>query len=243
MTVATSKAELAKMVAGYMAGTYDTVTTRSVPLAEDVPLGNKAKLLTATALFIDIRQSSDITNSFRRQTAAKMLKSYFDGAVRIIRHNGGEVRSFNGDGMLALFVGGQQRNNAVKAAMQVEWFVRYVLWPKFNSYFDGNETARGQRLKFSIGCGIDYGDIYAVKVGIRGTNDVAWVGRCTNTAAKLANVMHSPNNIGVTRVVHKVLKSERTHTNGRHMWSGEALQRFGGVNRAYRSTNWHWEVP
>lgn len=240
--MATSKAELTTMVAGYMAGTYDTVATQTVPLAEDVPLGNKAKLLTATALFIDIRQSSDITNSFRRQTAAKMLKSYFDGAIRIIRHNGGDVRSFNGDGMLALFVGDSQRNNAAKAAMQVKWFVQFVLWPKFNGYFEGNEDARGKRLDFSVGCGMDHGDIYAVKVGIRGTNDVAWVGRCTNTAAKLANVLHSPDNIAVTRAVYTALNKDRTSTDGTHMWSGETFQDFGGVTRAYRTTPWWWAL-
>lgn len=241
--MSTTKTELSTMVASYMAGTYDTVTTRSVPLAEDVPLGNKAKLLTATALFIDIRQSSDITNSFRRQTAAKMLKSYFDGAVRIIRHNGGEVRSFNGDGMLALFIGGQQRNNAVKAAMQVKWFVQFVLWPKFNAYFGNNQNARGKRLSFSVGCGIDHGDIYAVKVGIRGTNDVAWVGRCTNTAAKLSNVLRSPDNIGATRAVYGALHASRTHTDGEHMWSDQASGDFGGVLRLYRTTSWWWAVP
>jgi class 3 adenylate cyclase len=60
----------------------------------------------ATALFVDVRQSTDITDSFRRQTAAKMMKAYFSGAVRIINRNGGAVRSFNGDGMLAFFMGG-----------------------------------------------------------------------------------------------------------------------------------------
>jgi class 3 adenylate cyclase len=235
--MATNKAELQTMVANYMAGTYETVQTASVPAPEDVPLGNKAKVLTATALFIDIRQSSDITNTFRRQTAAKMLKSYFDGAVRIIRHNGGDVRSFNGDGMLALFVGKSQRNDAVRAAMQVKWFVRHVLAPKFNDFFD-RDAARGQRLDFAIGCGIDYGDIYAVKVGIRGTNDVAWVGRCTNTAAKLANVLRTPRNVGVTRAVYKALNKDRKYSKGKLMWSDEKFARFGGVQRAYRTTTY-----
>lgn len=57
----------------------------------------------ATTLFVDVRQSSDITQVFRLQTAAKMMKAYFDGGVRIVNANDGYVRSFNGDGMLALF--------------------------------------------------------------------------------------------------------------------------------------------
>jgi adenylate cyclase len=240
--VATSKTDLTKMVDGYLAGAYETTQPRGIPNPEDIPLGNKAAKLEATALFIDLRQSSDITNAFRRQTAAKMLKSYFDGSVRIINQNSGKVRSFNGDGMLALFVGDTQSNNAVKAAMQVRWFVEHVLWPKFNSYFAANAAARGARLNFSIGAGLDRGDIYAVRVGIRGTNDVAWVGRCSNTAAKLSNVLHHPRSIGITRAVYGRLNNDRKYSDGEHMWSNEFRDEFGGVQRAYRTTTYWWRI-
>lgn len=238
----TNKAELTSLVDGYLAGTYETYQPRGVPEPADIPLGKKAAKLEATALFIDLRQSSDITNAFRRQTAAKMLKSYFDGAVRIINANNGKVRSFNGDGMLALFVGDSQSNNAVKAAMQVRWYVEHVLWPKFNGYFAANAAARGGRLDFSIGAGLDYGDIYAVRIGIRGTNDVAWVGRCTNTAAKLSNTLHHPRSVGVTRAVYKRLNRNRKYSDDRHMWSDERFDDFGGVQRAYRTTTFWWRI-
>lgn len=120
--------------------------------------------------------------------------------------------------------------------MQVRWFVEHVLWPKFNGYFDANKAARGARLNFSIGAGLGKGDIYAVRVGIRGTNDVAWVGRCTNTAAKLSNVLYHPRSIAVTRAVYDRLNSDRKYSDGRHMWSDERFDHFGGVSRAYRTT-------
>ena len=223
-----------------MAGTYTTTSPRGVPEPADIPLGNQAALLTATALFIDIRQSSDITNAFRRQTAAKMLKSYFSGAVKIINANGGKVRSFNGDGMLALFLGDNRSDAAVKSAMQAKWFVQQILRPRFNALFLGNE--KGRRLDFSIGCGIDDGDIYAVRIGIRGTNDVAWVGRCTNTAAKLSNVMHTPKSIGITGVAYKQLSRKATHSDADHMWSGLLSGKFGGVDRQYRTSSYRWAI-
>jgi adenylate cyclase len=237
--MATSKFDLQQMVDGYLAGAYDTYESRGVPEAKDIQLGNKAAKLTATALFIDLRQSSDITNTFRRQTAAKMLKSYFAGSVRIINVNGGVVRSFNGDGMLALFVGNRRSNNGVKAAMQIRWFVEHILWQKFNGYFEANRAARGARLSFSLGAGLDEGDIYAVRVGIRGTNDVAWIGRCTNTAAKLSNVLHHPRNIAVTRAVYSRLNADRKLSDGVNMWSAaEQWGVFGGIRRAYRTTTY-----
>src|SRR3954470_12084490 len=113
--MATSKSDLKGVVDNYLAGTYTTFQPRGIPVAADITLGNQAAKLTATALFIDLRQSSDITNAFRRQTAAKMLKAFIGGSVRIINQNGGQVRSFNGDGMLALFVGDNRSTPATKA--------------------------------------------------------------------------------------------------------------------------------
>lgn len=241
--MATSKADLEKTVGDYLAGSYETYQPRGVPESSDIPLGNKAAKLTATALFIDLRQSSDITNAFRRQTAAKMMKGYFHGAVKVINANDGLVRSFNGDGMLALFVGDFRSSNAAKAAMQVVWFVRNILRPRLERYFNSNRAALGQDLGFSIGCGLDDGDIYAVRIGIRGTNDVAWVGRCTNTAAKLSNVLTEPHQIAVTREVYsRMNNNRRTSTDGRAMWTGETAGTFGGSVRTYRTSSWGWVI-
>ena len=147
--------DLESKVDGYLAGEYEITSPQSVPNPEDIPLGNKAAKLVATTLFVDVRQSSDITNTFRRQTAAKMMKAYFDGAVRIINANHGYVRSFNGDGMLAIFIGEGQSNNAVKAAMQIKRFVDSVLEERFRRYFNKNSAAIGRALDFGVGAGID----------------------------------------------------------------------------------------
>jgi class 3 adenylate cyclase len=229
-------------VSTHMAGTYETFQPRDIPKPEDIPEGAKAARLTVTSLFIDLRQSSDITNALRRQTAAKVLKAYFSSAVRIINANDGYVRSFNGDGMLALFRDDGRSDNAVKAAMQVKWFVEQVLQPRFERYFESNRRAFGASLGFDIGCGLDDGDIYAVKVGIRGTNDVAWVGRCTNTSAKLSNLAQPPRNIWITRPVYERLGEGRKLSSGAHMWSDEFFREIGGINRAIRLTTYRWSI-
>src|SRR5215203_6371657 len=232
--------DLEKKVSNYLAGDYQTYEPQGVPNPEDIPLGNEAARLKATTLFIDVNQSSDIANAFRRQTAAKMMKGYFDGAVRIINSNNGKVRSFNGDGMLAIFIGDYRSSNAVKSAMQVDWFVWNVLQPKFRRYFSNNQAALGQALDFEIGCGLDNGEIFAVRVGIKGTNDVAWVGRCTNTSAKLASSVSSPRSIAITREVYSRMidKHKYDSPGGRHLWSNEHTKSIGGVSRAIRTTTY-----
>lgn len=235
--------DLEEMVSGYLTGGYETYEPRGVPYPENIALGNKAAKLEATTLFIDVRQSSDITNAFRRQTAAKMMKSYFDGAVRIVNKNDGQVRSFNGDGLLAIFVGDLRSSNAVKAAMQVEYFVKMTLRPKFERYFGSNETALGQALDFDVGCGLDDGEIFAVRVGIRGTNDVAWVGRCTNTSSKLASSVSTPHNIAVTAEVYSRITNDRKYapSSGTHMWSEERTKSIGGTDRVVRTSSYGWK--
>lgn len=234
--------EIEKKTQDYLVGDYETYVPRGVPNPEDIPLGNRAAQLETTALFVDVRQSSDITNVFRRQTAAKMMKAYFDGAVRVINANEGAVRSFNGDGMLALFVGNSRSNNAVKAAMQLKWFVRDVLSPRFEKFFLRKKDALGNALDFNVGCGLDEGTVFAVRVGIKGTNDVSWVGRCTNTSSKLSNIAQPPKNVLITRAVYKRLNDDRKYSEGTLMWSNESFYEMGGVSRALRSTTYHWTI-
>jgi class 3 adenylate cyclase len=232
--------DLNTQIDGYMAGQYKVTAKSGVPIPEDIPLGNEAAELNAATLFVDVRQSSDITNTFRRQTAAKIMKAYFVGAVKIVNTNNGYVRSFNGDGMLAIFVGEDRHDHAVKAAMQLKWFVNYVLEPKFRQYFNNNLKALGSALNFSIGSGIDEGTIYAVRVGIKGTNDVAWIGRCTNTSAKLSGVTDA---IAITGAVYNNLSASLTHAgDARFMWEQPFNLELGGVLRTVRATNFHWTI-
>lgn len=75
----TNKVDLNKMVDGYLAGTYKTTEPRGVPNPADIPLGNQAAKLGATALFIDLRQSSDITNAFRRKPPPRCSRATSTG--------------------------------------------------------------------------------------------------------------------------------------------------------------------
>jgi adenylate cyclase len=236
-------ADVVNRVDVFLKGDYSTTKPRDVPDPGEVPLGRKGMEFEATALFIDVRQSTDIAEAFRRVTAAKMMKGYFAGAVKIIADNGGAVRSFNGDGMLAFFAGGRRTSPAVKSAMQIDWFVTNVLRDKFRRYFENNLAALGQALDFDIGCGIDDGLIYAVKVGIKGTNDVAWVGRATNTAAKLSNLGSGSHNIYITSNAYKRLTDDaKFASDGAHMWSDQAVLKLGGVNRYVRTSNYQWDL-
>jgi class 3 adenylate cyclase len=208
-------------------------------------------LLEGTTLFVDIRQSSNITNHVRNEVAARMYESYFFGAVQIVEGNGGHVVSFNGDGMLAIFptmpksqARAEDVRDAVRASLQIDWFVEHILGPNFSHHFTMRPDSTGRPLKFAVGCGIDSGEMRVVRIGYGPTWDVAWVGRCTNTSAKLSSVLSWPENIGITGTCWQLLGSREfgSSRSSEQLWGKASPQHFGGNVRQIRTTRFQLDL-
>jgi len=167
-------------------GTYETVSGRNVPDLESVAFGRKGKEVELAMLFIDIKESTRIVDAFRLTTAARMYQAFLRGITLIAKKNNGEIRSFNGDGVLVTFYGGSKCNNAVRSALQMMDFINAILKPKIHSYFNNNKQS--DSLFFDCGIGIDVGNILVVRGGAKGDNnsDLVWVGNPTNFAVKLS---------------------------------------------------------
>ena len=183
-----AKDDLINDVNGFFNGDYTVTNGTVIPNVSDLAFAKEGKEIPLAMLFIDINESTTIVDGIRRITAAKMYKSFLYGVARIARMNDGELRSFNGDGVLVVFIGDTKCTHAAKAALQMNWFVREVLKPKIQAYIDSNSSISG--LDFDCGIGIDTGKILVVRGGIRGdnNNDLVWVGNATNYAVKLAKV-------------------------------------------------------
>ena len=151
-----------------------------VPTKDDLTLGETAKLLETAVLFTDVRNSSVFAESHWQKITAKTYNAFLNCALRIIKSNAGEVRSFNGDSLLAFFTPGDSAcKNAVMAAMQLNWALRQLLRPEI--------TRKRYATNFNIGIGVSYGKVMCTKVGIKRdeNNDLIWPGTPTNLAAKL----------------------------------------------------------
>lgn len=157
----------------------------------------------ATTLYIDMRGSTKILNNHNRYTVAKLHKAYFYIIVKIAKSLGGEVRSFNGDGMLVFFQGTTKYtlSNAVKAAMKM----KYILTQ--------DEEIKKLFNKFStinFGIGIDDGKVLCSKVGLSGVNnrDLVWIGNAVNKSVKIGDKLESPNHIGISSYVYNNLNDD-----------------------------------
>lgn len=189
------KEDIEKSAEDFFDGTYEVTKGTVVPDVKDLPFAKVGRELELAMLFVDVRESTKMVDGFRRTTAAKMYKAFIWGVAKTARHNNGELRSFNGDGVLVAFIGDSKRTNAAKAALQMVWYCREVLRPKLQALFEKNSEL--QDLKFDFGIGVAVGTVLVVRGGIRGenNNDLVWVGNATNYSVKLSSLSSDPYNV------------------------------------------------
>jgi class 3 adenylate cyclase len=222
----------------FFEGKYDEINGRGIPSVDSVAFGRYGKNVELAMLFVDIKESTSIVDAFRLETAARMYQSFLRGVTLISKRNNGEVRSFNGDGVLVTFYGDTKCDDAARAALQMMDFVKNILKPKLHSYFINNKKLQG--FTFNCGIGIDVGNILIVRGGAKGedNNDLVWVGNPTNYAVKLSaksKVKSSDGsdiiyNIHITNRVYAGLKSESKIIKGnglllpRNIWTRQPAQ-------------------
>lgn len=231
------KDELIEEVDDFFDEEYVVADGREIPTASDIALGNSGRELKLAMLFIDIRESTKIVDGFRRVTAAKMYKSFLTGVARIAKSNDGRLCSFNGDGVLVAFSGDCKCTHAVKAALQMSWFVKEVLRPRVGQYFHANKQLEDMNLDFDIG--IDTGKVLVVRGGIKGNdnNDLVWVGNATNYAVKLSSITDDGYHIFISEDVYKKMSDTSKLAGEKNMWESRSWKGM----RIYRSC-WTWSV-
>jgi adenylate cyclase len=230
------KEDLEKEAQTFFDGLYAVTKGTAIPDVGDLAFGKVGRELDLAMLFVDIRESTKIVDAFRRSTAARMYKSFLYGVAKIALNRNSKLCSFNGDGVLAAFIGPRKNTDAVRAAMNLKWYGREVLAPGMKKYFDNNDEAEDLELDFGIG--VHYGKVLVVKGGVRGdnNNDLVWVGNATNFAVRYSSLGSSPYNIHISESTLDEAKYITVGGEKRDVW--EELTYEGET--VYR-TNYHWE--
>lgn len=155
---------------------------RKVPEAEDVQLGNDAVNLNGTVLYADLADSTGLVKGYKDWFAAEVYKAYLVCACRIIRRNDGVITAFDGDRVMAVFIGDLKNSSAARCALQINYAVQNLV----NKALKESYPNSAYQLQQSVG--IDTSDLFIARTGIRGANDLVWVGRAANYAAKLCSL-------------------------------------------------------
>lgn len=218
---------------------WGVIHARDVPETSEVALRNGAAAIDATYLYADVVDSSRLAQSVDAETAARVIRMYLSMAVRVLRHQGGHIRSFDGDRVMAVFMGDSKNSSAFRSALAINYWVSQVLREEIDSRFAAVRTA-GWSLKHGVG--IDTGSALLVRGGVRNNNDLIAVGSAPNVAAKLSAV-RDIDPVHVTyRSIIRVKEAFRLHADGRtrHRLCGDKT--IGGETLTVHSSNWYWAL-
>ena len=173
--------DLAAEVKQIFADQWDTQTTNDVPDPEGIRLNdNHAKdLESATILYADIDSSTNMVDNFQWQFSAEVYKTYLRCSAEIIRNEKGVITAYDGDRVMAVYTGGSKNTNAVRTALKINWAVEKIIQPTLKYQYKDTDFI----VKHVIG--IDTSRMRTARIGVKGDNDLVWIGRAANYAARL----------------------------------------------------------
>src|SRR2546425_1046149 len=106
------KDDISTEIDGILGQPWDIRDGTVVPETADVALAGGAVRLNATMLYADLADSTVLSTSFDRRVASKIIKSFLAACSRVIRAEGGYIRSFDGDRVMGVFLGEYKNTTA-----------------------------------------------------------------------------------------------------------------------------------
>jgi class 3 adenylate cyclase len=125
-----TKEDLAAEVKEVMIKSWSVGEARVVPSPDSLKLSNDARHFErATILYADLSGSTELVNNFPWEFAGEVYKSFLIVSAKVIRLHGGQITSYDGDRIMAVFIGEMQTTTAAKCGLQINWAVRNIVNP------------------------------------------------------------------------------------------------------------------
>ena len=222
--------DLAKTTEEIFKQKWDTQQSGKVPEPGNLRLSNGARQLNGTVLYADLDASTSLVDSYPPGFAAKIYKAYLSCAARIIRDERGDITAYDGDRIMAVYAGDEKDIRSACSALKINYAVTKIINPLIKKYYSQKNYSVKQVV------GIDTSELFVASIGIRGSNDLVWVGRAANYAAKLCSL--SPDYPSrITEAVYNKLDDSAKYANGKSMWEAST---WNGM-KIYQST-WLWKI-
>lgn len=140
----------------------------------------KGKIVTTCVLYVDIRNSVQLTELHQNKTMAKIYTVFTNGVIKAATRHSGHIRNIIGDRVMIVFKPENCFLNSVHCAITINHIANRI-----NNKFAVN---------FKCGIGVDYGEMRVLKVGMRkhGNDGVehrglVWTGKPANYASRLTD--------------------------------------------------------
>lgn len=204
---------------------------QKVPETGDVALKNEAVELEATVLYADLASSTKMVKAKKDSVAAEVYKSYLYCAAKLIRAKGGTITAYDGDRVMGVFIGDAKNSSAAICGLNINHAAAEIVMPRYKRKWPDTDFELKQRV------GVDTSKLFVARSGIRGNNDLVWVGNAANNAAKMA-ALDPAYPTYISEAVYSKLNDEAKFSNKDHsnMWTDLGTSALG--YRIYGSTWW-----
>ena len=229
------KEDIEAEVKGIFRERWDTRDGTVVPESEDLGLGNESVKLEGTVLYADISGSTRMvdTHADNFNFSAEVYKTYLYCAAKIIREENGAITAYDGDRIMAVFIGSSKNTSAVRCGLKINYAVQEIINPALRAQYQNSQFV----LKHVVG--VDTSTLWVARTGVRGANDLVWVGRAANYAAKLTE-LDAEYPTWITGTVYNNMLDSVKLTDGRQMWEPRIWKPMNDMS-IYRS-NWRWKI-
>jgi class 3 adenylate cyclase len=182
-----------------------------VPDETRITFANEGIDLDATVLYADLSDSTELVEAQTALFAAEIYKTFLHCAAKIITAEGGNITAYDGDRIMAVYIGNSKNSDAVRTALKINYARLQIIIPALQKQYPKSNYVPKHVV------GIDTSKLFVAKAGVRGSNDLVWVGRSANHAAKLTALSHE-NSTYITDNVFDVMIDEVKTSNGTLMW-------------------------
>lgn len=227
----TLKTDLESDVGNVFSQAWEETLGRVVPAPSDVGLNNKATLLkNAVVLYADLDGSTNMVDQKKWEFSAEIYKAFLLSAAKIIKSESGAITAYDGDRIMAIFIGDAKYDSAVRAALKIHWAVLKIIQPRMLKRWSTDFV-----IKHTVG--IDVSDLRAVRTGVRGDNDLVWVGPAANWAAKLTTLPSSYATY-ITKPIYDNISLACKLSNMQPMWESTVWTQQ--KNKTVFRSDWIW---
>jgi len=161
--------------------------------------------------------STKLVDWYEPQFAAEIYKTYLACAAPIIKNESGVITAYDGDRIMGVFIGKSKNTNAVRAAFKINGAVWDVIKPALKAQYPNTDYNPRHVV------GVDTSKLRVCRIGVRNDNDLVWVGRAANYAAKLSGLSHGFA-IYITHSVYDNMNDAVKYggVNKEHMWEARS---------------------
>lgn len=199
-----------------------------VPADDSIKLSNDGVNIDATVLYADMADSTALVDGQTKTFAAEIYKTYLHCAAKIIASEAGAITAYDGDRIMAVYIGGTKNTAAVRTALKINFAREQIIIPALRKTYTSNSYTPLHVV------GVDTSKLFVARTGIRGSNDLVWVGHSANHAAKLTVLSHQYQTY-ITSEVYDVMLAEVKATNGVSMWTSLTWN-----GKTIYGSTWRW---